>query len=53
MRWGKSLFCSSILVCLASSTVWALSFSMDQDLKDDLVARGGPFYLSWGTYKDF
>lgn len=35
------------------SGAWGLSFSMDQEIQKDLTSRGGPFYLSWGTYRDF
>ncbi|SMG19531.1 hypothetical protein [Dethiosulfovibrio salsuginis] len=53
MSLKKLILLGALSAVLFVSRSWALSFSMDEGIAKDLSSRGGPFYLSWGTYKDF
>nr|WP_321502570.1 hypothetical protein [uncultured Dethiosulfovibrio sp.] len=53
MSFRKLILLGALSLMFFVSKSWALSFSMDEDIANDLSSRGGPFYLSWGTYKDF
>ncbi len=50
----RRLILSVLLVGLMGGTpLYGLSLSMDMEIQEKLALKGGPFYVTWGGYKDF